>query len=207
MNHLMCVMKVFQRFKALTARRRDKAHGMSTDSVTTTQSNESFDAAAEKARAEEIEALVEKRRRLYATETDAAEQDMASEAGKPQGNDVSDQEPLFLGIGTGSRDDFAMDEATPNVVADSPTAVDFNVYDRAYAEAVEERLKASTHSKPTLYLTRFVKDKEHLKSLGDLIEETGLPTPSTAKLADLLASKMGLMRPGEKADSKPSPSA
>ncbi|KAG9254921.1 calcium/calmodulin-dependent protein kinase [Emericellopsis atlantica] len=209
MNHLMCVMKVLQRFKALSARRRARVSGISSDSVVRTRADqESFDAAAEKARAEEIEALIEKRRRVQASEKEAAEERAASEADKGQAHDVSDQEPLFLGIGTGSRDDFAMDEATPNIVADSPTAVDFDVYDQAYLNAVEERLNANAQGqgKPTLYLTRFVRDKEHLQKLGDLIDGTGLPTPSTAKLADLV-SKIGVSSSGDKSEAKPSPSA
>ncbi|KAI6785762.1 Calcium/calmodulin-dependent protein kinase kinase-like protein [Emericellopsis cladophorae] len=208
MNHLMCVMKVLQRFKALSARRRARVHGISSSSAVRMQSDgESFDAAAEKERAEEIEALMEKRRRVQATEKDAAEERAgASDADKPQAHDVGDQEPLFLGIGTGSRDDFAMDEATPNIVADSPTAVDFDVYDQAYLNAVQERLNATTQGKPTLYLTRFVRNKENVQKLGALIDGTGLPTPSTSKLADLV-SKMGVSSSGVKSEANPSSSA
>jgi [calcium/calmodulin-dependent protein kinase] kinase len=53
---------------------------------------------------------------------------------------------VFLGIGTGGIDDFSADpsELPPaDVVSDSPTTVDFNVYDRAY-EAEVERIKRTS---------------------------------------------------------------
>jgi [calcium/calmodulin-dependent protein kinase] kinase len=52
---------------------------------------------------------------------------------------------LLLGIGTGGIDDFSSSEQPPaaDIVSDSPTVVDFNVYDRAF-EAEVERIKRST---------------------------------------------------------------
>lgn len=206
MNHLLYVMKVLQRFKSLIAERRAaQGRTVSAPQVLTRGNAETatadFDPAVEKAKAEEIEALLAQRRRVRSqTGDNSAETDETVHA-----PEASDQEPLFLGIGTGARDDFAMDEATPNVVADSPTAVDFNVYDRAYEDAVEEKLRSKPTSKPTLYLTRFVKDKGRLKHLEALIDESGLsPASAGGKLAEL-ASKMGLADTPEPAE--PSPGA
>jgi [calcium/calmodulin-dependent protein kinase] kinase len=52
--------------------------------------------------------------------------------------------PRLLGIGTGGIDSFGSEADLPvaDVVSDSPTAVDFNIYDRAY-EAEVERIKRS----------------------------------------------------------------
>lgn len=66
----------------------------------------------------------------------------------------------LLGIGTGGQSHFtpgASDE-TPSVVADSPTAVDFNVYDRAYEEELE-RIKRVA-GRPNVYMTRHVNSTE-----------------------------------------------
>lgn len=184
MNHLLCVMKVLQRFKALLARKRARdleKQGLSATAENPTNREDGFDPAVEKAKAEEIESLLERRRKVQ------SQSEKPIEEGRDTPDvEVDEQEPLFLGIGTGARDDFAMDEATPNIVADSPTAVDFNVYDRAYEDAVEERLKSSSH-RPTLYLTRFVKDREHLRHLEKLID-TSDRSSTTGKLAELAST-------------------
>lgn len=186
MNHLLCIMKAIHRFKSLLASRRS---GDSTDSLPSASrsgsGNEAFDPARAKARALEIEAvaLISQRRKIF---SDEAAKDGSVNAGTVgHAHDVSDAEPLFLGIGTGARDDFAMDEATPDVVADSPTAADFNIYDRAYEEAIEEHMKTSSPHKPTLYLTRFVKEKEHFKKLEDLVDNSSSVAP---KLLDRFRS-------------------
>lgn len=199
MNHLLCVMKVLQRFKALKARRQARLQG---GTVTPSRAGSGantpgFNPAEEKAKAEEIEALLAQRQQILGPSRHNGSSE-SSEKGQAQ--DVSDHEPLFLGIGTGSRDDFAMDEATPNIVADSPTAVSFNVYDKAYEEAVEERLKSNPASRPTLYLTRFVKEKDQLKHLESIIDGLDQPgSTTTGKLAEL-ASKIGLSNPPESSE-------
>lgn len=184
MNHLLCVMKVLQRFKVILAKKRARdlaEKGLSTTTESSTRWRDGFDPAVEKAKAEEIEALLERRRKVR------SQTDKKVEEGRETPDvEVDGQESPFLGIGTGARDDFAMDDATPNVVADSPTAVDFNVYDRAYEDIVEEKLKTSSN-RPTLYLTRFVKDKEHLKHLGNLVDTSDLSS-TTSRLAELASS-------------------
>lgn len=177
MNHLLCIMKAIHRFKALLAARRRRLGQEGTGSASNPPgiSDENFDPARAKAKAAEIEVVAEisRRRKLVQIEQKEAE----NGGSKGHAHDVSDVEPLFLGIGTGSRDDFAMDEASPDVVADSPTAVDYNIYDRAYEEAVEERLRANSSHRPTLYLTRFVKEKEHFKKLEELVDNSSDVAP------------------------------
>jgi len=53
---------------------------------------------------------------------------------------------LLLGIGTGGIDSFGAESLPFDVVSDSPTAVDFNIYDRAFREEVD-RIKRSTSRK------------------------------------------------------------
>lgn len=197
MNHLLRVMKVLQRFKALRARKqqRDTAGGVGSPlqgEDAREEAASSFDPALEKAKAEEIETLISRRRRVmsHSEETDGA----GTPVDKSQGHDVGDQEPLFLGIGTGARDDFAMDEAAPNIVADSPTAVSFDVYHKAYEEAVE-KLQANQKTKPTLYLTRFVSDQERPGQPGEGSEQDAA-APAGGKLAQLV-SQISLKNPTE----------
>lgn len=210
MNHLLCVMKVLHRFKALRAKRRlaqglsvGESHESQPGSDSNTEKTDDFNPAEEKAKAEEIEALLAQRRRFLSRDRDSSG-GSGSGGGvntpeRGRAHDASDQEPLFLGIGTGARDDFAMDEASPNIVADSPTAVDFDVYDRAYEDAVREQLKSTQGSKPTLYLTRLVRDKDNLRNLEDLVDGSSM----SGKLAEL-ASRVGLTDPPRVADPKTS---
>lgn len=189
-NHLLCVMKAISRFKGL--RKRKEAHVTGSLS-TSTQSQDAFDPKEEKAKAEVIERLLAQRRSV---------QNNKEDGGKGHAQDVGEQSPLFLGIGTGARDDFAMDKATPDVVSDSPTAVDFNVYDRAYETAIEKITAAQNSSrKPTMYLTKFVNEKEHFKKLENVVEGSSIPTPEPSQdqqstpspgILTQLASKIGL---------------
>lgn len=194
MNHLLCVMRAIQRFRSLLAGVRSRAGG-------------------ERAKREEgpcevpasdLDALLYRRRHMLlggGTEAPSAQQVSAEDEAEDSGG-----KSLFLGIGTGARDDFAMDRATPNVVSESPTGVDFNVYDRAYGEAIQ-RQKARS-AKATLYLTRFVKEQEHFKSLGGLVdgmtlaatagEQGGMPSPSPD--GDLVGPATGPGIAGEEED-------
>ncbi|ODA82821.1 hypothetical protein RJ55_01330 [Drechmeria coniospora] len=162
MNHLLCVMKAFRRFKLLLANIRSRTALAEGDSQPRSRSVE------QRAKTDVIEAFVGRRRHLRRLEREAGDDD--------DDGDAAVQEPLFLGIGTGGRDDFAMDSATPDVVSDSPSAVDYNVYDRAYADAVSRQLGASKSSKPTLYMTKFVEETERFERVegmvGGTVEET-----------------------------------
>lgn len=153
MNHLLCVMRAIQRFKSHLANIRSKTRELAGGPAAAPGDAglwATSDPAEEAARAEEIETLLRRRRSLL---------EHADTSGTSQAGSTSDQEPLFLGIGTGGRDDFAMEEATPNAVSDSPTAVDYDIYGRAYEEAVDRQMKAAGgSSRPTLYLTKFVQD-------------------------------------------------
>jgi len=76
----------------------------------------------------------------------------SSHGEKGHAHDLTDTEPQFLGIGTGGRDDF-LDEAPAEVVSDSPTAVDFNIYDSAYKFEIK-RIQSQKQKNPQkLYMT------------------------------------------------------
>ncbi|PHH71979.1 hypothetical protein CDD80_4856 [Ophiocordyceps camponoti-rufipedis] len=156
MNHLMCVVKAIRKFKTQLAQIRQRAHACEEETMERTE---------EPSVQEAIETIAQRRRSLLARIEKAQEEQDGRGARDDGKSAASDAEPLLLGIGTGSRDDFAMDAATPDVVADSPKMVDYDIYDRAYEDAVERQLKASRLGRPTLYLTKFVKEAENLSQV------------------------------------------
>jgi [calcium/calmodulin-dependent protein kinase] kinase len=184
MNHLLCVMKVMNRFKTALAKKHAK-HPSAGSSESSLHSQLSI--TEEKARAEEIEAIIAQRKNVLrpAANADTANAGAPDEVGVNHQQQQQQSPPLILGIGTGARDAFAQDDTTPDVVADSPTAVDFDVYDRAYQEAVERHMKSRpTATRHTLYLTKFVKDRDRFNGVENLVDGSErtpplpLPNPS-----------------------------
>lgn len=235
MDHLFCVMKAIHRFKSLIPNRRSNAATPESQQESPgyfkgADVPDDFDPAEEKARAAEIEALLEQRRAMLSARKGTGDSqntnDGNEEPGKGHAKDVSDTEPQLLRIGTHSHDEDAQDESTPHIVADSPTAVDFNIYDRAYEEAIKERLEANPSQRPVMYLTKLVKETDYFKKLENIVEGTifspdsikeqmkdtrehlyshfSSPTGSTSKLAHIVG-RIGLSDPvpppkdGEKA--------
>jgi [calcium/calmodulin-dependent protein kinase] kinase len=171
MNHLLCVMKAIHRFKSILAKHRARSN-----TSTPKQNSDSFDASEEKAKAEVIEALLSRRRNFQ-----TQKQKSGASNGTPPAQEFDSQNTTpFLGIGTGTMDEFASNEATPDMVSDSPTAVDFNVYDRAYETAIESITSNPNVStrRPTVYLTKFVQDTENLKGVSELVKEEDTAKPS-----------------------------
>ncbi|EGX94436.1 calcium/calmodulin-dependent protein kinase kinase [Cordyceps militaris CM01] len=212
MDNVFCVLKAISKFKSLLSDRRASRSPVVTDEI----GDGTFDPAEEKARAEEIEALLAQRREVLSRRTrDSTGDSDDSTAGKGHAKDISDQEPLYLGIGTSSRHAFYLDdESADDVVADSPSAVDYNIYDRAYEQAIKDRLSANPAARPVMYLTKFVRETDHFKSFENIVEGTifspaavreqmretraslheHFTSPSTNKLGRLVA-KMGLTDP------------
>ena len=118
---------------------------------------------------------------------------------KGHAQDPTDKPPLLLGIGTGGQDDFlpsrkssvasttsaaaaaaaasaagaaAQDEPEEDayVVSDSPTGIDFDIYDHAF-EAEMKRIRSQKSTRggrgARTYLTRLVGEHERLKYAGD----------------------------------------
>ncbi|OAA38153.1 calcium/calmodulin-dependent protein kinase kinase [Cordyceps fumosorosea ARSEF 2679] len=214
LDNAFAVLKAIDKFKALLSDRRS-----TTPTVTAAVEEATFDPAEEKARAEEIEQLLAQRRQVL-SERAWPSHDSSNDDGTPDSEgeghtkDIGDQDPLYLGIGTGSGQAFNVDEETGDVVADSPSAVDYNIYDRAYEQAIKDRLEANPSAPPIMYLTKFVKETDYLKATGNIVEnaicsstaikeqmsETGehlydhFSSPSTTKLAKLVGG-IGLSDP------------
>jgi [calcium/calmodulin-dependent protein kinase] kinase len=86
---------------------------------------------------------------------------------KGHAHDPLDGSPLFLGIGNGGKDH--LDAPLEELVAESPTAAEFNIYDTAYQEEVE-RIRSAQGHKATVYLTRRVDSKKEYKADENMIE-------------------------------------
>ncbi|KAL7798388.1 calcium/calmodulin dependent protein kinase C [Trichoderma ceciliae] len=182
MNHLLCVMKAIHRFRCSLTRSRKKRIAQP-ESAEGDETRKPLGATDEGASLDNIAALITQQKTiLLASEAE-------EEKPKGQAHDITNQEPLFLGIGTGVRDAFATeDDKAPDVVSDSPTAVDFNVYDRAYEEAIKERMKPNLSNNPILYLTKHIKEKDYFKKLENLVDEA-IVSPSPMKTTVVENSK------------------
>ncbi|TDZ87628.1 Calcium/calmodulin-dependent protein kinase kinase cmkC [Colletotrichum sidae] len=186
MNHLLCVMKAIHKFKTILMKARQTRQSQPSPRGTVGAEASELDPRQEKEA--DIEALLTRRREFL----------KRNQSG--DGRSDSEPEPLILGIGTGSRDEFDSSEPSAGMVAESPSAADFNIYDKAY-EAEVERIMSKPTRKTTMYLTRFVKDREHYKQVANVIEGTsavvtpaGTPKSDThqaaskGRFADLVAS-------------------
>ncbi|TKW57522.1 Calcium/calmodulin-dependent protein kinase kinase 2 [Colletotrichum tanaceti] len=190
MNHLLCVMKAIHRFKGILSRQRQSPKSSRDGSSSLT-----VDPIREDAQKEDIEALIAKRREFLRQQGDSTAYGKA------------EPEPLILGIGVGARDEFNNDEPSAGDIAESPTNVDFNIYDKAY-EAEVERIMKKPARQTTMYLTRFVKDREHYKEVANVVDgmsagvtPVGTPkadihlTASKGRFADLVSSMTGGSQP------------
>lgn len=129
---------------------------------------------AKKAAAEHAAHIIRERERFLKTSSTAASgppSRQPSPGEKGHAHDVTDVEAPFLGIGTGDQDAFASgDIHAAEVLSDSPTAVHFDVFDKAFEEEVE-KIKRSTSRKgrrgTTLYLTRHLRDEKKFKTMED----------------------------------------
>lgn len=102
---------------------------------------------------------------LKEKEHEEPDRSFSSESRREYGEPPLQTAPPILGIGTGGVGDGPPEYAhsePPSVVADSPTAVDFNVYDRAYEEEIE-RIKKSG-GRPSVYMTWHLGEKERFRA-------------------------------------------
>jgi len=85
----------------------------------------------------------------------------ASLGGQGQARDPMDEEPPWLGIGAGEDEN----QRSPDIeiVAESPTAAEFNIYDTAYQNVVE-RIRRAQGQDAKVYLTRRVDTKAEHKA-------------------------------------------
>jgi [calcium/calmodulin-dependent protein kinase] kinase len=112
---------------------------------------------------------------------------------KGHAHDPLDEEPLFLGIGTGGND--SLDVPPEDIVAESPTAAEFSIYDTAYQQEVD-RIRATQGKTATVYLTRRVDSKKEYKEDANMVDapngdevKSSLPHQSLKGLLDKAREK------------------
>lgn len=111
---------------------------------------------------------------------------------KGHAHDPLDEAPLFLGIGAGGQD--LSNEQPQGVVAESPTAAEFSIYDTAYQNEVD-RIRSTQGHQTTVYLTRRVDKKKKYKADENMIaapkesEVAGLPHEGWKGLLDRARAK------------------
>ncbi|KAK4106088.1 kinase-like protein [Parathielavia hyrcaniae] len=170
MTHLICVMKAIKKFKSLL-RPRPQASEQDNQPYATAPAPPSpppeHKASGEQSTAEFAARVLRERQEFLAkgqpasssffssspsnstvprtTTTGATTSTTTDQHHEPKQQQQQQSPALLLGIGTGGIDDFSAAEQGPaaDIVSDSPTAVDFSVYDRAF-EAEIERIKRST---------------------------------------------------------------
>lgn len=115
--------------------------------------------------AREIEALVAQRR-SFRKESLSLSTSAASD-------------PLYLGVGLGisaSPTSTAIpgpigEEDYPvAVVSDSPIAVDYNIYDRAYEEELKRIMASPLRRSSSVFLNNQVREKEQLRAVANVVE-------------------------------------
>ena len=97
---------------------------------------------------------------------------------KGHAHDPLNEVPLFLGIGTGGNN--SLDAPLKDIVAESPTAAEFSIYDTAYQQEVD-RIRAAQGKSATVYLTRRVDSKKEYKE-----DENMVDAPSAAEVKSSL---------------------
>jgi [calcium/calmodulin-dependent protein kinase] kinase len=190
----------------------DAREGAETVNSQAASGSEIDEEAQQKAAADHAAQIISERERFLEassttviTATHSRQQSLGE---KGHAHDVTDVEAPFLGIGNGDQDAFAEgDIPTSNVLSDSPTAVHFNVYDRAFEEEVD-KIKRSTSGtarqgrSTTLYLTKHLRDEKKFRTMEDPEihwvgngdeddEEEGTEKTSAAEKFKLFAPRSG----------------
>ncbi|KAK4169257.1 putative calcium/calmodulin-dependent protein kinase [Cladorrhinum sp. PSN259] len=156
MSHLICVMKAIRKFKGLLANKRGRQTPLSPSSRQRKESDDTTPVtsptAPERSDTADFAAqILAQRQQFHAQGGKAALGLGINTSGSGSERQQSDSssssfQPVVLGIGTGGLDTFSHPENEEHIVADSPTAVDFNIYDRAF-DAEIDRIKRSSSRK------------------------------------------------------------
>jgi [calcium/calmodulin-dependent protein kinase] kinase len=122
---------------------------------------------------------------------DRPEWHRTSSSDKGHAHDPLTDEPLFLGIGAGKSD--SLDVPDDDVIAESPLAAEFSIYDLAYEQEVE-RIRAEQGRRATVYLNRRVDGKEEYKVDENMVRASTHPGADKAqhgwgKLLDRMREK------------------
>ncbi|KAI0166144.1 Pkinase-domain-containing protein [Xylariaceae sp. FL1272] len=194
MDHLIYVLRAIKRFKGLVSQSRattprtpNAPNTLESDEITRPepshdeQASETTELTRQKSVAEEAAKLVDQRKAqlLAGLPSTGGATTMKTEG---QDEDDSTETPLFLGIGTGGGNDFATTDSEANLVSDSPTGIDFDVYDRAFETEIKRIRSDRKKNRAWTYMTKLVGEHEIDKYRQDecMIIEAGKSIASNA---------------------------
>ncbi|KAI1131480.1 kinase-like domain-containing protein [Nemania abortiva] len=191
MDHLICVLRAIQRFKGLisnsraTTPRSPHPPGSLAKEIGVEQSTPSGtgEPIRQKSVAEEAAELVEQRRAYLRSglplRVDGSEQKNKEETLTPN---ASGKSTLILGIGTGGDDEFSPTEPPDDIVSESPTGIDFDVYDRAFETEIKRIRSDRRKNRSRTYMTKLLGEKEMDKYAEDdcMIVEAGRSLAASA---------------------------
>ncbi|KAI1504213.1 kinase-like domain-containing protein [Biscogniauxia marginata] len=182
MDHLLCVLRAIKKFKSLTSRSRVQTprtpHAPELSekevipedqeiSISSTLQSEDASRPRHKSIAEEAAELVEQRKAYLASSEHLSRHSGPNVPGeRGHAHESPDRAPLFLGIGAGGTEDFSR-EPINEIVSDSPTGIDFDIYDRAFETEIKRIRSDRKKSRTRTYITRHVGEKEMDKYAGD----------------------------------------
>lgn len=132
----------------------------------------------QKSVAEEAAELIEQRKAFLRSglpfRAIRSEQKPREEAQAPN---PTEKNTPFLGIGTGGDNQFSTPEPTDNVVSESPTGIDFDIYDRAFETEIKRIRSDRKKHRSRTYMTKLLGEKERDKYAGDdcMVIEAGRP--------------------------------
>ncbi|KAI0437166.1 kinase-like domain-containing protein [Xylaria telfairii] len=212
MDHLICVMRAIQRFKGLISSSRATTprtpHApkpfpvKEVEAETPTSSSNSnpipeiTEPNRQKSVAEEAAELIQQRKAylqlgLNPGGATSPEQIVKEETQNP------DKNTLYLGIGTGGDDEFRSPELPNNIVSESPTGIDFDVYDVAFEKEIKRIRSDRKRNRSWTYMTKLLGEKERDKYAGDdcMIIEAGrsLATSAYAHSSSAISKAHSLM--------------
>jgi len=194
-------MKAIKKFKSLL-KPKDDVPGISLEKVhegsdsqpsVLVEDNTLQESNALETTTEDQIALILKQREQFLKLTGGHKR-VVSSSRRPLGDTATDRtDSLLLGIGTGGINDFSTETPPANIVAESPTAVDFNIFERAYGAEVD-RIKRSSSRKRggqpgQVYRTRFNEKGSSQFSASTATEDGSLDESTPRSSASLTAAK------------------
>ncbi|KAI0486807.1 kinase-like domain-containing protein [Xylaria cf. heliscus] len=213
MDHLICVMRAIQRFKSLispsratTPRTPHAPKPLLANAVeeeppaSSSDSKQAVEPMGQKSVAEVAAQLVEQRKAylqlgLSIRGNTGPEEAAREETQTPDPTD--NKNTLHLGIGTGGDDDFRSPELASDVVSESPTGIDFDVYDRAFETEIKRIRSDRKKNRSRTYMTKLLGEKERDKYAGDdcMIIEAGrsLATNAYARSSSAISKAHSLI--------------
>ncbi|KAJ3566005.1 hypothetical protein NPX13_g7296 [Xylaria arbuscula] len=201
MDHLICVLKAIRRFKGLISQSRattprsphpprflEKAFKVDppTSRSVSPPHSEATEPEQQKSVAQEAAELIEQRKAYLKSGLNLRGINSGHKAKEElhlsEISGSSEKSTPFLGIGTGGGDDDS-ENISADIVAESPTGIDFDVYDRAFETEIRRIRSDRKKNRSWTYMTKMLGEKERDKYVGDdcMIVEAGKSLATTAK--------------------------